>query len=239
MKYTEIYPYTVEPFYMDANRTLSIPMLGKQLLNSSENHFMTCHLIDTTSKRVWVIARLIIELKDLPKQSSQYRITTWLSKNYGSFVDRCFVLTNEIGQEIGRATSVWSMINYTERTSIHLSDLFPHINECICKKEPATSKASREQFEQAVQIDHRNVLYSHLDKNGHLNSITYLEYILNTFDPEFHQMNKLARIEIAYQHECHYGDCLSIEKYQLKNNEWGFVLRKNEKSVCRAKLFFE
>ena len=49
------------------------------------------------------------------------------------------------------------------------------------------------------------IKYSDLDINGHLNSIKYMEHLLDLFDLDLFKTKDIKRFEIAYQSEGKYG----------------------------------
>ena len=90
--------------------------------------------------------------------------------------------------------------------------------------------------------------YHDVDVNGHINSVKYIEHILDLFDLDYYKTHFLQRFEIAYVAESHQGDQLhfyleetsEVEKMQ----EYCIKITKNGKNdaneveVVRSKAKF-
>lgn len=86
--------------------------------------------------------------------------------------------------------------------------------------------------------------YNDIDINGHVNSIKYIEHVLDLWDIAWYREHRLKRVEIAYVAEAHEGDSLSFYREQIAENEYCIRLVKTESSgveteVCRCKTLFE
>ena len=73
--------------------------------------------------------------------------------------------------------------------------------------------------------------YSDVDVNGHINSVKYIEHILNLWGLDFYKTNRLKRFDIAYVAESHYGDLLHLYVEEVAAGE-------ELKEVCRCKVKF-
>ncbi|MBO7660125.1 MAG: hypothetical protein J6S65_01135, partial [Bacteroidaceae bacterium] len=77
--------------------------------------------------------------------------------------------------------------------------------------------------------------YSDIDMNGHVNSIKYLEHIMDLFPIEAYQNGRnLKRIELAYMAESYYGDKLLLYKRDVDDNTFDVEVRKLKKEDVEA-----
>ena len=82
--------------------------------------------------------------------------------------------------------------------------------------------------------------YSDVDINGHINSIKYIEHILDLFPRERFEQQHVHRFEIAYKAESYLGDRLSFYVQPVSDDETDVEVRKNESDVvCQAKVCFK
>ena len=82
--------------------------------------------------------------------------------------------------------------------------------------------------------------YSDIDINGHVNSIRYIEHILDLFPIELYQTKRIRRFEMAYVAESYFGDELSFFCDEANENEFHVEVKKNgSEVVCRSKVIFE
>lgn len=101
----------------------------------------------------------------------------------------------------------------------------------------------RFRFRDAELIRTIDTFYSDVDINGHINSIKYIEHILDIFPRERYEKG-IRRFEIAYKTESYLGDRLSLYLQPVDENEFDVEVRKNVTAdsagdvVCQAKIRF-
>ena len=81
--------------------------------------------------------------------------------------------------------------------------------------------------------------YNDVDINGHINSVKYIEHVLDLWPMEWYRDHQVRRFEIAYVAEAHAGDRLSF--FREPSADGGYCVRvmKNEDTeVCRSKVVF-
>ena len=78
------------------------------------------------------------------------------------------------------------------------------------------------------------IKYSDLDINGHLNSIKYMEHLLDLFDLDLFKTKDIKRFEIAYQSEGKYGMKLMLYKREADNGKYDMAICNEGKAICRA-----
>ncbi len=76
--------------------------------------------------------------------------------------------------------------------------------------------------------------YHDVDVNGHINSVKYIEHILDLFDLDYYKTHFLQRFEIAYVAESHQGDQLHFYLEETseaeKMQEYCIKITKNGKN---------
>ena len=82
-------------------------------------------------------------------------------------------------------------------------------------------------------------LDSDIDVNGHVNSIRYIEHVLDLFPLDFYREKRVRRFEMAYVAESYYGDELTFYRDEAGEGVYNVEVRKNGSEViCRAKVMF-
>ena len=76
------------------------------------------------------------------------------------------------------------------------------------------------------------IKYSDLDINGHLNSIKYMEHLLDLFDLDLFKTKDIKRFEIAYQSEGKYGMKLMLYKREADNGKYDMAICNEGKAIC-------
>ena len=71
-----------------------------------------------------------------------------------------------------------------------------------------------------------DTFYSDVDINGHINSIKYIEHILDLFPRERFENGGIRRFEIAYKTEAYMGARLSFYSQPVNDDETDIEVRK-------------
>lgn len=239
------YEFVAEPFHVDFAGRLTMGVLGNHLLNCAGFHAADRGFgiaVLNENHYTWVLSRLAVEMTDMPRAYEKFSIETWVENVYRLFTDRNFAVLNAEDKPIGYARSVWAMISMETRKP---ADLFllhgDEITSYICADKPCPiAKAGRVKVGDAQQVAEYHTRYSDIDLNGHVNSIKYIEHILDLFPLEMYREKTLHRFEVAYAAESHYGDVLGFYREQKSENEYDIEVRKNgTETAIRSKVVFE
>ena len=238
------YRFVAEPFHVDFNGRLTMGVLGNHLLNcagfhASDRGFGIATLNE--DNYTWVLSRLAIELDEMPYQYEECSVQTWVENVYRLFTDRNFAVINKDGKKIGYARSVWAMINLNTRKPADLLTLHGgSIVDYVCDEPCPIEKPSRIKVTTKEPVATITAKYSDIDINGHVNSIRYIEHILDLFPIELYKTKHIRRFEMAYVAESYYGDQLFFFQEEVSENEYHIEVKKNgEEVVCRSKVLFE
>ena len=238
------YNFVAEPFHVDFNGKLTLGLLGNHLLNCAGFHATDRGFGMSTLNEenyTWVLSRLAIEMDDMPNQYEDFTIQTWVENVYRLFTDRNFAIINKDGIKIGYARSIWAMINMNTRKPADLLSMHGGgIVNYICEGEDCPiEKPTRIKVDTKEVTDTLVAKYNDIDINGHVNSIRYIEHILDLFPLEYYKEMRIRRFEIAYVAESYYGDELKFYKEEIGGGEFSVEVRKNhDEVVCRGKVIW-
>lgn len=250
-KYSRVgrYENVAEPFHCDVNHKLFMGHLGNHLLNAADFHstdreFGMRYL--NTIQKTWVLSRLVIEMEKMPVQYEKFTIETWVESALRYFTNRNFRIEGKNGETLGYGRSIWALIDTESRQPTNLFDIRNGeiANWAYSEKECPIAKPSRVKMSKdAPLVDSIVAKYNDVDVNGHVNSVKYIEHVLDLFPLEMYQSLMLKRFEIAYVSESHYGDKLSFYKEQTGENEYEVRITKanedgSETECCRSMLVF-
>lgn len=218
-------------------------VLGNHLLNCAGLHAATRGFdMATLNERhyTWVLSRLSIELHRSLVQYEHFTIQTWIENVYRLFTDRNYSITDEKGAAIGYARSVWAMIDVETRKPADLLSLHQgRITDYICDLPCPMEKHSRIKVDSTTTHFQLTPRYSDIDINGHVNSVRYIEHILNLFPLSHYRHHFIQRFEIAYVNECYYGEDILFYYTEVKQDEYLVELRKSDGlPICRSRIVF-
>lgn len=209
------YHYTVEPFSEDFCGNLSWGNLGNLILrcaslHAGEHGFGYNEMI--AIQHGWVLSRLVIEMDELPRTGEAFTIETWVDRLYRQFTDRHFSILRSDGTAYGYATSIWSLIDMQTRQPADLTKLPDGgFTKVLIPERPAPIPAmERIRLKSPTLVATHQAVYTDLDINGHVNSIRYIELLLNRYPAVKLKELTPHRIEMAYCLEAYCGDMLEI-----------------------------
>ena len=243
------YEFLAEPFHCDFSGKLFMGHLGNHMLNAADFHstdrgFGMKYLM--TIQRSWVLSRLAIEMDEMPSQYTKFNVETWVEGAMRFFTNRnfCVVGTTSEGDEkvYGYGRSVWAMIDTESRQPTDILSIHDGaINQWIEKeKECPIEKGGRVKMsDDAEFVCTIDTHYNDVDINGHINSVKYIEHVLDLWSLSWYKEHRLKRFEIAYVAEAHEGDQLSFYREQTGEGEYCVrIVRSDGTETCRSKLIF-
>lgn len=246
------YNFVAEPFHCDFTKHLFIGHLGNNLLNAADFHSNDrgygVNYLNSVNK-TWVLSRLSVELDKIPAIYEDFVVETWIDSVIRYFTNRNFKITNKDGYVYGYGKSIWAMIDTTTRQPV---DILKTSNETISEYLETDyanpiKKSSRVKLDDDLKLQ-QSILttYSDIDINGHVNSIKYIEHILDLFPIEYYKKYRIKKFDIAYIMESHNNDKLNFytnidsinecdNAVSVRVTKSGF---KEEKEVCRCQFSF-
>lgn len=234
-----------EPFHCDVTGRLFMGHMGNHLLNAADFHSTDrgfgMHYLNTIN-RTWVLSRLAIEMDEMPSQYTRFYVETWVENALRFFTQRNFRIVGEDDHVYGYGRSVWAMIDTETRQpadllSIHDGALVQWIES---EKPCPIDKGGRVKMSNEAQLVRTiDTFYNDVDINGHINSVKYIEHILDLWPIDWYREHTIRRFEIAYVAEAHAGDQLSLWQERTAANECCVRITKDaDVEVCRSKVIF-
>jgi len=246
------YEFMAEPFHCDFSGRLFMGHLGNHLLNAADFHsrdrgFGMTYL--NPIHKTWVLSRLAVEMTEMPGQYSRFSVETWVESAMKYFTNRNFRVADadDDSRVYGYGSSVWAMIDTETRQP---QDIFKIHDGAISQwieagKGTPIERLSRVRMTSGAElVSSIDTRYNDIDINGHINSIKYIEHVLDLFSLDTYRTRRLRRFDIAYVAESHYGDRLNFYREEQGDGEFcvritrGLPGGAEETEVCRSKVKF-
>lgn len=205
--------YRILSYDADPGGRASLAALYAFLLESAGNHATAggFGFKDMWSRGlIWVLTRFKLVMDRYPLWNERAVVETWAKGRDGLFYTRDYYLKDAAGSLIGRATSSWAVLSAEthkpETGEIFIKD-FPHrpgqnaLSEKL-EKLPAV--------EAPDLVSSYRVRWSDLDFNRHVNSMRYVEWIMNGMDEETRLGRTFRSMEVNYLAETLLGDEVEI-----------------------------
>ena len=230
------YTFVAEPYLTDFRGKATLPMIGNYLIHAASAHAASrgFGFSDMSEQHTaWVLSRLAVEMQEYPAAGDKIVVNTWIDEVARLFTSRCFELCDEQGNVYGFARSIWAAIDKATRRPTFLDEarLGVYLSDRPC---PIDRPGKIPTIEQDIPPVNYTVKYSDLDINGHLNSIKYIEHLLDLFGKEKFESQDIKRLEIAYQAEGKYGMELSLYKKEISEGRFALSICHEGKSISRA-----
>lgn len=240
------YPFTAYPFRCDLNGKLFPGNLGNMMLNAADFHshdrgFGIGYLNE--HNLTWVLSRFVVEMERMPSTYEDFTISTWMERTMRFFTSRNFRVDDPSGNSLGYGRSVWAMIDTKTRQPYDLMKVrdgemmrWPDPDR-PCPIEPCSRvKVSNDAELKATVV----AQYGDIDVNGHVNSIRYLDHVLDLWSADWHREHALRRMEAVYVAEAHAGDRLTLYLDDCGDMEYHVSIRKDDGATecCRCNIIF-
>ena len=217
-KNIDSFPFYAETFLADSKGRMRPSNICSSMLNFAYRH-ADARGFGATGTLGWVIARMALHIERTPMQRERLNIETWIRNLYHGFTDRCMRMIDEEGNEVASMITTFAMIDLETRTSVDLNgDIGVAMNGCLVPDEQLALRRipsiNRTPVEEVTFK--RRPHYSDIDVNGHMNSIRYIDHILDAMPIEYINSHNLTDIVVAYMQE---GSATEELSYGIKEIE--------------------
>lgn len=247
------YEFMAEPFHCDFSHRLFMGHLGNHMLNAADFHsrdrgFGMDYL--NTIHKTWVLSRLAIEMEQMPCQYERFFVETWVENAMRYFTNRNFCVVAPGGEVYGYGRSIWAMIDTETRQPCNLLDVNEgSLLKWVEREKPnPIDKLTRVRMgDNAELVRSIDTYYNDVDINGHVNSVKYIEHVLDLFNVDWYREHTLRRFDIAYVAETLQGNRLNFYMEETGDLEYCIRITKTapvaaepseEVETCRVKVKF-
>lgn len=231
------YDFYIEPQYVDFTLRARIDALGSQILNTAGTDAQRKGFgVDVLSKhnRSWVLSRMALEIDSRPEQYAHTSISTWVNDNSRVLSTRNFEVKDADGRTICRAVSQWCLIDFVKRVPVALSEVMELCEPYICRDPSPCELPHKILSVEPTEFTEHKVVYSDIDFNRHVNTMRYIELMMDMLPIERLEGNCPMRLDIHFMHECRLGQVLTVGCEQRENTAL-FEIKNDEGTVaCRA-----
>ena len=154
----------------------------------------------------WALTGLRLTLARYPRWRETVAVTTWPSGADRLFAWRDFELADTAGAPLGAATSAWLLGNEDTRKPIRM---LPEIAAAAVARPRALIHDFREKLAPPERAEHErrfHVRRSDLDVNGHVNNVTFIEWVVESVPPDSIGAAQVRDLTVAFQSEALLGD---------------------------------
>lgn len=229
-----VYQEYLEPHGVDFTLHATIASLGEVILNrAGEDAHRHGFGIDVLFPQnlTWVLSRMSMEFEWRPEQYSHYKLETWVSDYNRILSTRNFVLSDEQGEVFGHAVTQWTMIDMKKRSFVDLTDVCEAHNTAIVDEPSPIERPRKIRNVSPTRYTQHQVVYTDIDFNRHVNTMRYIEMMLNMLPLERLTEQRPVRVDVHFLHESHYGQVLTIGLEEREGSDW-FEVKAEDGTPC-------
>lgn len=163
---------------------------------------------------LWVVTMQRAQITRMPEFDERIIVKSWPGETMHIIFPRYFVITDEEGEVLISASSIWMLadqetrkIVFPEKYGICIDGI--SMDEKIELPEPLASKETDHSFEFEVP-------FSYVDLNGHMNNTRYFDLVEDRVLPHAAEIIPKC-ISVEYQAELCFGEKAKVQWYQEKN----------------------
>ena len=166
---------------------------------------------DTLAKQnmFWALIRTNVEINRLPVLGQTIHLETWPMPTTRTAYPRATIAYDADGNVLFRCTSLWVLMDIQTRTMILPGKSGVEIDGILRGME-APAPGSIHPMELA-EICNRQVRFSELDRNGHMNNTHYIQWAFDLLPADFHKDHPCKTFSICYLSEAREGQDIRIK----------------------------
>lgn len=165
---------------------------------------------DTLAKQdlFWAVLRHKVRLSRLPVAGDVLTVETWPMPTTRVAFPRSTIAYDQNGQEVFRSVSIWVLMDRNKRTMVLPGKSGVELTGTVRGNElsvPANLHPSLLENHTS-----RQVLFSDLDRNGHMNNTRHLDWLDDLLPSAFHEAHPVREFTICYLSEAKEGELLEL-----------------------------
>lgn len=162
----------------------------------------------------WAVIRTRVQVNRLPVLGQRITVKTWPMPTTRTAYPRAVSILDAAGEELVRIISLWVLMDTQTRAMVLPGKSGVEVNGQLLGCELAAPGSIAPKPAQNSHI--RQVTFSELDRNGHMNNTRYLDWIDDLLPSEFHKTHPVREFSICYLSEAREGQNIQLQ-YQLSD----------------------
>ena len=159
----------------------------------------------------WILMRIRVEVDRYPVLAQNVIVETWPQPQQGLY-ERDYTISSKDGEVLVRAAALWVIINLETRDITR--EKFCDYEGLDMRKERVFGRGvgRRKPLEGAEPSYEKEIKFSDIDYNVHVNNAKYVDFVMDIFSIEEHRAREIKAIEMHYTTEISPGDVLVLRR---------------------------
>lgn len=193
-----------------------------------------------TENLFWVLSRLDVEVYKQAYWYDKITVETWPKTSDGIIYVRDFIVRNSKNEVLARATSGWLAVDLLRKRPKKITGIVSEIFHSLKNKKAIEEMPTRLKPVECEKITEIQTSYYDLDLNRHVTTTRYIDWLLDSFDIEFHKNNYAKKLKINFLKETKPLEKLELQKKQISEKQFHFESMNitSAKNAFRAEIEF-
>ena len=168
---------------------------------------------------VWVLSRCELHMDRYPAVNEKITVHTFPTPTRICFFPRYYIFTDSRGEMIGKAGTLWLLLDLTTRRMLPPGDVGKLIPENKDLSVPMNLPATVGNLQGEEFVSEYRPVYTDIDVNGHVNNTRYADWLCNALGLELMKEYEPERIILNYNREVLPSHVVTLHRI-LKGNEY-------------------
>lgn len=186
---------------------------------------------------MWVVSKTKVKINKLPRWNDEIRVRTWPMGAEGVRCNRCYQIIKD-GEVLINGITEWVIIDATTR-SLRKIETTSYPNDVDWIKEKSIEDRFRrfkDDFTEEDLVYKRLIRSGDIDVTHHVNNVTYITMLLDTFSVVELENMTIGEMEVSYLNESLEGELLSIFKKKREDGTYFSIKKEDGRVVLMGHL---
>lgn len=203
--------FTLDDLAVDCFGRLKASMLLYYMQEVAGGHF---HLLEDQTDPIadkhlfWAVTRHRVKVNRLPRLGETVTVETWPMPTTRVAYPRAMAMYDGEGNVLAQSVSLWVLMDMESRTMVLPGKSGVLVNGTQRGTELEAPKSLM--LKELPHVSSRNVTYSLLDINGHMNNTRYLDWVNDLLPGAFHAGHSPVEFTICYLSEAREGQQVQL-----------------------------
>ena len=156
----------------------------------------------------WAVTRHKVQVARLPRLGETIHVETWPMPPTRVAFPRSMVAYDEAGREVFRSISLWVLMDLDTRNMILPGKSGITLSGTVRGNELAVPMGLPAKLLKNTRS--RQVCFTDLDRNGHMNNCRYLDWICDLIPSGYHKGHEIREFTVCYLSEAREGQQLEL-----------------------------
>jgi acyl-ACP thioesterase len=233
----------IRAFDVDANNRLKVSTIFDYFQDAASKHAEELEVgYSNLYKKgyFWVLYWAKFDFIDYPNVIDKIKIETWGKSQFKLYSMRDFLMMDRKSRILCKATTAWLFLDAKSSRPKIMPQLFTDV---VFLEDKIAIDEIPQKFKNIPSTEiafSKEIKYSDIDLNEHVNNAKYIEMLNDCYDDKFHNSHQMKTLTASFLSQAKFGDTLQISKGM--QSEKHFIEAKNvstDKTVFQALVEWE